>query len=268
MEEKEPSGLPEARRFTAARRALFLAVLERTGNQRAAAAAIEMDRGSLQKRRKRDPKLDSDWKAAEAEASQRLGRADSQFGGVDGDFEMIRRGPGGRLQIVATGPGRWCKSIEDRFFEVLGQTGNVSAAARAIGFSDRHIGDRRRQWPGFARRWEETLQDADARLEFRLACHGNNVGHGAGERGAQGNEAEAASPAEESFDPEFALKYLKWREEKKAGRGRRGRIPAPPTIEEVTERIVKRVQAIKRHCARGGEPPGGNGGGAEGGDSG
>jgi hypothetical protein len=32
-------------------------------------------------------------------------------------------------------------------------------------------------------------------------------------------------------------------------------VPAPPSIEQVTERIVQRVEAIKRHRARGGLPP-------------
>jgi hypothetical protein len=52
-----------------------------------------------------------------------------------------------------------------------------------------------------------------------------------------------------------AMRFLKWRQEKKAGRGRRDfrRVKPPPSIKEVTERIVRQVEAIKRHRARRGE---------------
>ncbi len=45
---------------------------------------------------------------------------------------MIRRGKRGRLQLVAAGEGRWSPEVEARFLEVLRQTGNVAAAARAV----------------------------------------------------------------------------------------------------------------------------------------
>jgi len=256
----EGAAAPEVRRLTAARRALYLAVLERTGNQRAAAAAIEMDRSSIRWRRQKDLTFDAECRAAEAEAGRRLEestkRGTACGGPVDGEFEIIRRGPGGRCQIVATAPGRWCKRIEDRFFEVLGETGNASAAARAIGYSDRHIGDRRRQWPGFARRWDEALEEADARLEFRLASLGNNCGHSSAGPGngramaAEDGGAAARARDEAPFDPKFALQYLKWREEKKAGGGRRGALPARRGADEARREIIKRIDAIERHRRR------------------
>lgn len=52
------------------------------------------------------------------------------------------------------------------------------------------------------------------------------------------------------FDPEFALRFLRWREEKRKGGGRRGRVPAPPSMEQVTESIIRKVEAIKRHRGR------------------
>lgn len=51
-----------------------------------------------------------------------------------------------------------------------------------------------------------------------------------------------------SFDPELALRFLKWREEKR--RGRRGSAPALPSAGEVRERIVRKVEALKRYEAR------------------
>ncbi|HWH16743.1 MAG TPA: hypothetical protein VNT77_00165 [Allosphingosinicella sp.] len=246
---EEMKGVPEERRFTPARRARFLEVLALTGNLRAAAEEIGVHRRSVERRRDRDPAFAVDWAAAIEAATARLSEAQGQFEGVsDGDFEMIRRGPGGRPQIVATGRGRWSKRIEDRFFAVLEATGNVSAAARAVGFTTQHIGERRRQWPAFARRWEEALEQAEAALEFRLVCLGNNL-----DPSAPAGEGRAAmpEPPQEKFDPQFALQFLKWREEKKAGRGRRGRAPREPGIEEVKESILRKIEAIERHRKRG-----------------
>jgi hypothetical protein len=279
----ESCGLPEVRRLTAGRRALYLAVLERTGNQRAAAAAIGMDRSSIRWRRKKDARFDAECRAAEAEASRRLGEAKRSGGDcaapVDGDFEIIRRGPGGRLQVVAATPGRWCRQIEDRFFEALEQTGNAALAARTVGISDRSIGQRRRQCPRFARRWQEALEEADVRLEFRLACLGNDNGSAAAAAGAAGNAAAGNAAAgdaaagdrdghppggdgpmpavgrEAPFDPKFALQYLKWREEKKAGRGRRGALPGLRPADEARQEILRRIDALERHRRRESERP-------------
>jgi hypothetical protein len=38
-----------------------------------------------------------------------------------------------------------------------------------VGFSEGCIAQRRRKWPDFARRMEETLEDAEMALEYRLA---------------------------------------------------------------------------------------------------
>ena len=235
-------------RFTALRRDTYLTVLAETGNKRAAAEAIGFRRNRMDGIRKRDPAFAADCAAALATATERLNGGDGQFDGVDDpEFQTLRRCRNGRVQIIAVGPGRWSKRVEDRFLAILGRCGNVEASARAVGFAGTDIFRRRRQWPGFARRLAEALDEADVRLEFRLACYGNTVP-------PDGEDAPADCP-EVPFDPEFALKYLKWRQEKKAGRGRRGRIATPPSIEAVTEKIIRKVEAIKRHRARYGSPP-------------
>lgn len=68
----------------------------------------------------------------------------------------------------------------------------------------------------------------------------------------------SSCPPEVPFDPDFALRFLKWREEKRRGAVNRGAaVAAPPPIEEVTERIIAKIEAIERHerRRRGGEPP-------------
>lgn len=246
-------------RFTAARRARFLEVLAATGNRTAAAEAIGTCLETMKGRRRADPALAAAWDAALAEAERKLGGARHPFDGVeDGRFEVIQRGRSGKLQIMTVRAGRWTQEVEDRFIDVLRMCGNVAAGARAVGFSESAVWLRRRKWTAFARRMEEALEDAEIRLEFRLACIGSPVGQGPvqdeGEREpGSGTQAIDSDVSEEPFDREFALRFLKWREEKRRGGGRRGAaIAQPPSIEEVTERIVRKVEAIKRHRARDG----------------
>jgi len=52
------------------------------------------------------------------------------------------------------------------------------------------------------------------------------------------------------FDPDFAMRFLKWREEKRRGGGRWAPRARPPSIEEITDKIVRKVEAIKRHRQR------------------
>jgi len=241
----------KVRRFTAERRAQFLEHLRRTGNQGAAAKAVGMHRDNVDKRRKRDAEFAIACMAAEEEVSQRLAGARDPFDGVgDAEFETIRRGRKGRWQIVATRKGKWSKKVEDMFFDVLRTCGNVAASARAVGFSESLIWQRRRAWPGFRQRMEETLEEAEIVLEFRAATCGNNVAPPEDEKAAVARQRPPPPP----FDPEFALRFLKWREEKRRGGGRRGRRPREPTIEEVRDEVLRRIAAIRRHrAANGGE---------------
>ena len=254
------------KRFTALRRADYLEVLERTGNARAAAEAIGISRNRLRAMRRRDPGFDRDCAEAEAAATRRLAGVKGPFDGVeDGAFETIRRRRDGRVQIIAVGPGRWSKKIEDRFFATLAACGNIDASARAVGFAGTDMHRRRRQWPAFARRMDEVLEDAELRLELLLASTGNKWVQAEGADGAGGDagtaDAGGAAAAREAvpFDPEFALRFLKWREEKRRAQGggagsaasaaRRQAVEDMP-IEAVREEILRRIEAIRAHEAR------------------
>lgn len=256
------NGLRRSPRWTGARREAYFAVLAETGNAAAAAAAIGMDRSTLRHRRKRDPDFARDHEAALAAADERLAQGGEEIA-LD-PFETIRPGPSGRLQIVAIGKGRWSGAVEQRFLALLRENGNMSASARAVGFTPETVFERRRQWPAFAAAIEAVLEDAELALELRLATAGNNVA-AAGAAGTAGagtaGEGAAAGSGPQPFDPEFALKFLKWREEKRRGGGRRGRwlVRPEPTIEEVRDELVRRVAAIRRHreqCGTGDRPPG------------
>ena len=264
----EAEGGPR-RRLTQRRRERFLEVLGQTGNRRMAAEAIGFEPRSMDQRRRFDPLLDRQWREALAQADRRLA-------GVEGPYDpaadeapavVVKRGRGGRLQLQKVGEKRWSRTVEERFLATLGMCGNIAASARTVGFSKSCVDQRRRKWPDFARRMEEVLEDAEVEIEFRVAAEVRGMrgdGHysqgGDGDShfsdgGADPHRATGESDSPQALDMDAAMRFLKWREEKRRGGGRRGRVPAPPSIEEVTERIVKRVQAIKRHRARGGRPP-------------
>lgn len=247
------------RRLTDARRERFLEVLAQTGNRRMAAEAIGFEPRLMDQRREHDPLLDRQWRDALDQADRRLAGIEGPYDGQAGDSPVVvvKRGSNGRLQLQQAGEKRWSRAVEDRFFATLAVCGNIAASARAVGFSQSCIDQRRRKWPDFARRLEEALDDAEVEIEFRVAAEVRGMrgdGHLA-HRGADPEPAAGEGDCPRPLDMDAAMRFLKWRQEKKAGRGRRGRVPAPPSIEEVTERIVKRVQAIKRHRARGGLPP-------------
>lgn len=172
-------------------------------------------------------------------------------------FEAIRRGADGRLKIQAQGRRRWSRRKEELFFAVLRECGNIAASARAAGVSREAVWKRRREWPAFARRFGEALDEAEIILEFRIACHGTNWAEIGGfeeeEEAPPPRDGQSSSPAnagEEQqvpFDPELAMRFLKWRRDERGGR--RGAAAALPPAEEVRERILRKVAAIQRHKA-------------------
>lgn len=242
----------KVRRFTVERRAAFLEHLRRSGNQKAAAASVGFDRTVPEQRRRRDAAFELECRAALAEASARLaGATDPWAHDGDAEFETIRRSSDGRIKIVATRKGKWSRRAEDLFLDILRGCGNVAAAARATGFSESLIWQRRRKWPEFERRMEAALEEAEVVLEFRLATQGIDRCGADGEPQAEaaivpGLGADAA--ARPRFDPELALRFLKWREDKRRGRPVRGakwrRVRTP---EEVSESILRKLDAIAAH---------------------
>src|SRR5690606_2666895 len=117
----------------------------------------------------------------------------------------------------------------------------------------------RDRWPAFAGRMDKALDEAEIALEFRLATLGNNVGagldDGEGEESAEDHAAGAPCHQDDiPFDPEFALKFLKWREDKRRGRsGNRGPARSRPVTEaELTEVLETRLRVVhKRYRAQG-----------------
>lgn len=242
-------GRKPCRRLTPDERERFLGVLRETGNRKAAAAAIGVEPRLMDQRREADPQLDRDWEEAAEQAHRRLSGAKGPFDCTPvGELNMIRRGKRGRLQLVAAGEGRWNSKVERRFLDVLRTCGTVRAAAQAVGFSESAVWDRWRKWPAFTEAMERVLDEAELALQFRIACMGNDVPPDGEAPGAAADNLPAVPPL--PFDRDFAMRFLKWREDKRRGRGRQGPRSKPPSIEQVTDKIIRQVEAIKRHRRR------------------
>ena len=247
-------------RLSPEQRDRFLEVLGQTGNRRFAAEAIGVEPRLMDQRREFDPLLDRQWEEALDQADRRLAGAAGPFDCAGGrELNVIKRGRGGRTQIVASGPKRWNRGVEDRFLSALGMCGNIAAAARSVGFSESSVWHRRAKWPEFARAMEEVLEQAEVRIEFRMAAMGSDLAAAALSEG--GKERPSAAPAGSGqaspgtseappFDRDFALRFLKWREEKRQGRSKRprgGSAAREPSIGEVKESILRKIDAIERH---------------------
>lgn len=168
------------RRLTAARRERFLEVLAQTGNRGLAAEAIGVEPRLMDQRRGYDALLDRQWREAVAVAERRLAAVEGAYEEVGGEMLVVWRGPNGRRQLRKPGAKRWSRAVEDRFFATLAVCGNIGASARAVGFSQSCIDQRRRKYPEFARRLEEALDDAEVEIEFRVAAEVRGIRGGCG----------------------------------------------------------------------------------------
>lgn len=130
---------------------------------------------------------------------------------------------------MAAGPRDWTERHDAVFLAHLRATNNVAASARAAGFTPKSAWNRRERLAGFARAMDEARDHADMALEFRL----------------MGDAANGSDPQAKA-EREQAMRTLSFRENRRQGRHAPRRRP-PPAIEQVAERIVRMVRAIKQH---------------------
>lgn len=217
------------------RSARFLEALAESGNVTLAAEVAGIGKDRIYKLRKDDEAFAATWDAAKAAFAARAEEEDGiDLTALGRDGLAVRRGRGGQVQIVSAHPGAWTKRGEEVFFAHYIETGNVSASARAAGFSGKAAWERAKANPEFRERLGEAKREATERLDFYLIEEGTNLLKG------------------EARDPQLAMWILKRADQQKARTLRRGAAAArrTPTIEEVTENIVRKVEAIKRHKAR------------------
>lgn len=133
------------------------------------------------------------------------------------DDMVIRRGVGGRLRRMAAGSHWWSARHDAVFFGHLRMTGNVSASARAAGFTPKSAWNRRERLPSFAAAMDAALAESEVHLQGRLTAEALN--------GTRGMDPGAQVPAmaaalEERLDVDLALRLLTWRERRARERAR------------------------------------------------
>jgi hypothetical protein len=226
------------------RRAAFLRALEATGNQTLAAERACVSRSWVCKERSLNAGFDAACRAAIGAAKERLTEAGenappSGWGHLDGVELVVRGARGRRVQVARARAGQISPKVEDRFLAVLAATCNVKAALAAAGISKSAAYTHRKRWPGFARRWHEALEVGELRLELAVAHHAANPASSTG--------LPEPAPMAILLTPEQALHSLHMHKNRLFGLGRRpGRQGRPPGIEQVTAKIVRICELIKR----------------------
>jgi hypothetical protein len=84
---------------------------------------------------------------------------------------------------------------------------------------------------------DEAREEADLELLFQLAAH------------AQGKRGDDFDGPEGRFDPDQAMRTIRFRDNRKRGR-HSPRGGPPPSIEAVTERVVRLARAVKRQRSK------------------
>jgi len=291
-----------AERLDRARRealcARFLALIRKTGNKRAAAAALGYPY-LFNNRMKRNPEFRRQCDEACAAAGAGLEGAATPFvrgrraaprsttppmrwplaagsadelGGMlrpgrkrraSRPEPVIRRVRGGRLQITLAREGHMTSEIETEFLRLLRATGNFSASARAVGFQPASVRERMNKWPAFAAECREALEEASVRLDFALIGHAHALLRRPGEA-----EEAGIDEGDVPFDPEQAMRIIAFLDARKAGRTAKGPKKGPPerSFDEAVESVLAKIEAIERHEAMIAERRAAGGGAAESGD--
>ena len=196
-------------RFTRWRRRRFLGLLEESGNARMAAELAGVGIKAVYRLRTKEPAFAAAMDAARAAADRRMARGDAASPESERDGLAVRRGPGGRLRLMAAGPHSWEPRHDSAFLLHLRGNGNVAASARAIGFTPKAAHDRRKARPAFAAAWRPALREARMRLESRL------LEAAMAAAGVTYCEAFEGEPPEGKFDPWLALAALKYWDRRK-----------------------------------------------------
>ena len=158
-------------------RRAFLRALSMTANVTLSAHRAGIDKSTAYSSRHASVLFARLWDQAQADARAAIAQGRVPGGAVEITRRplSIRSGKSGKTSVIATGEGRWNEEVEAQFFAVLAATGNVKAAARAIGMSTTALYNRRKLWPAFDTRWDEVVTLATQQLALRLLTTATNL---------------------------------------------------------------------------------------------
>jgi hypothetical protein len=209
----------------------FIEALSASGNVTFACEIAGVGKDRIYKHRRENAHFAAEWAAAKAAFEAKADGEDGiDFEALERDGLAVRRGRGGCVQIVSAHPRAWTRRDEDAFFAHYAATGNVSASARAAGFSEKAVWERARLLPAFARRLAEAKLDATGRLEHYLIEEGTNQ-----LKGKDGGRP----------DPQLAMWLLKREDQKQMGILKRG--PATGRQVATSEEVRESLTGALRH---------------------
>lgn len=222
-------------------RRAFLRALAVTANITLSARRAGIDKSTAYHARKQSPLFGRLWAQALADGRAALGRGRIPTEATDLDPRplSVRSSKSGRVCVMATGEGRWNAEVEAEFFAVLAATGNVNAAARAIGMSTTALYKRCKLWPAFAGRWDEVISQASQNLALQLLTSAANM--------VDTQEPAAAPGFDMSVDQAIRVAQLYEGRRQKNGTAKRNDAkPAPVDVEAIKADIVRKARLLSR----------------------
>ena len=152
------------------------------------------------------------------------------------DCSRIGRGPGGRPMRRKNDGWFWSEEAEEAFFDHLGASCNVKAAAEAVGFCTPTVYRLRQRRPEFAARWQAALEQGYARLEMALLEAANDT--------LDGEDFGSERPIPK-MTVEQAMNVLRAHRNAMNGVGRGpGKYSRPRPLAEVRASILRKVEAL------------------------
>lgn len=222
-------------------RRAFLRALGRCANVREAARTAGIDHSTAYQYRRTNPHFARLWADALASGRAALaaGRVPEDVALEDARPRTIRSSRSGKTCVMATGAGRWNKTVEEAFFTRLAETGNVREAARAIHMSTAALYNRRKIWPAFDKRWDEVVTLATERLALSLLTSANNL--------LEQQEPPLPEFADMSVDQAIRVAQLYEARLRQNGRLRRYDRKRPPVdVEKMKEEIIEKCERMAR----------------------
>jgi len=213
------------------RRAAFFRALFETGNQTLAAERARVSRSWVQLHRSTDPGFDEAVRDAIAEAKVALSQRSASSAEHDGSSkpprkwawqngeELVVRGSRGRrVQVARARLHQWTPRVEGRFLACLEQVCNLRLALREVGFTAASLHEHRRRWPAFDAACEVALARGFERLDTGLA-------HAACRLFSPDAYPLPEAPVVGPMNASAAISLMRLHEKRRAGRGRRIRLP-------------------------------------------
>ena len=148
------------------------------------------------------------------------------------------------MQIARARLRQWTPRTEARFLRALSATCNVKAACAEVGLTPASAYKHRQRWPGFARRWDETLAAGCVALEAALL---EAAADAVSMTGPTAPDEGAAAPAVQPMDAYQALHllYMHKHYQPRAGRWP-GRPPTRVTEAELNAALKRELATLER----------------------